>query len=433
MSEASYRKQLAADLPRWRGKGWVTPEGAAAILASLDSRKGSALAVSSVAGFFGAILIGVGVLGMVAANWEGLSRHTRLAALLGAMALAYGLAGWLRARAFVFFSEAAILAGALVFAGAIVLIGQSYHLSGGFAGAVLLWTLGCLAAALLAQSVSASALAVVGGGYWGWLMAIDNKSADLWTGLGLIVAAGVVATLLKSRPARTFAVLGLYYWATFEVFTLGDRWHWPMAGGMVVGVATALILWALGTALTTVKNDRLSGLGADLLAPSLAVFLFTLAMLQGRPTTHLVAPGQQWIVIVIAELGGATALAAVALLRRGLTTFDLAAVPALGLGALGLALWDPPDSFTALLVAGGLTLLGVLWVIWLSQSSRHRAGMLSGLIAFGLEVLYLYTVTVGPILDRALAFLVGGVLLVGMAAVLVRIDRRLAKREEKAA
>lgn len=428
MSEASYRRQLTADLPRWREKGWVTADGASAILASLDARARPAAGLSGIVGFFGAILIGVGVLAFVAANWEGLARQVRFSVLLGAMAVAYGLAIWLRASPVRFFADAAVLVGSLIFGAAIVLVGQSYHLTGDFADAVLMWTVGCLAAGLLASSVSATALAVVGAGYWTGFEAIERESTQLWPGLGLMLAAAAVATQLQSRAARSFAVLGLYYFAGFQVLAYATEGHWPFAGTAAVGVSIALTLWALGEALGAFKSERISGLGSDLLAPSLAVFLVAFAALQWRHGLGVPAAGQQWIVAALVGVAAAIALAGSALVQRSLGVVDLAAAAAFGGGAIALAVWVPPDRFVGLLVNGGLTLLAITWVVWRSQNSRRRAGMAIGLVAFGLEVLYLYVETLGPILDRAMAFIAGGVLFVAVAALLFRVDRHLARR-----
>ena len=35
MNDTAYRKRLAADLPKWREAGWVTADGATAILAAV--------------------------------------------------------------------------------------------------------------------------------------------------------------------------------------------------------------------------------------------------------------------------------------------------------------------------------------------------------------------------------------------------------------
>ncbi len=59
---SSYRKRLARDLPRWQERGWVTAEGAAAILDSVNERPAASL--SAVVAVLGAVLFGLGVIGL---------------------------------------------------------------------------------------------------------------------------------------------------------------------------------------------------------------------------------------------------------------------------------------------------------------------------------------------------------------------------------
>ena len=134
MLGASYRRRLADDLPRWSERGWVTPEGSAAILASFDERR-STLGLSAVVGGLGAILLGLGVLAFVAANWEEMPRLVRFALLVGGMGASYAVAALLDRRGLPAMSDAAVMLAGFVFAGAIALVGQTYHLSGDFADA----------------------------------------------------------------------------------------------------------------------------------------------------------------------------------------------------------------------------------------------------------------------------------------------------------
>jgi uncharacterized membrane protein len=86
------------------------------------------------------------------------------------------------------------------------------------------------------------------------------------------------------------------------------------------------------------------------------------------------------------------------------------------------------DGLLARLLGGCLMLAAVLWAVVLGEAGHNRVGKTLGLIAFGLEILYLYTVTLGTVLDTAFAFLLGGLLFIGLSYLLVRIDRRLSAR-----
>ncbi len=119
----------------------------------------------------GVALIGLGVILLLAHNWEDLSRAQRaalsFALLLGAQgAAAFGL---LRRRTSVAWSESASLFLMLASAATIALIGQTYHVPGDLRGFLLSWLLPCLPLVYLFDSRASAALYLVG--ISGWLAA----------------------------------------------------------------------------------------------------------------------------------------------------------------------------------------------------------------------------------------------------------------------
>ena len=428
MLGASYRRRLADDLPRWSERGWVTPEGGAAILASFDERR-STLGLSAVVGGLGAILLGLGVLAFVAANWEEMPRLLRFGLLVGGMGGSYAAAALLDRRGLPALSDAAVMLAGFVFAGAIALIGQTYHLSGDFADALLLWTAGCLGAAFLTRSPGATVLALAGSAYWTWLVTVEAGNVPHWGGLGAVLLAGAVATMLWSRFARLCAVAALLFWLTVTVGAAAEGLDWTLAGALALGAQMALLLWAAGVVLASLRGrGRVAALGEDALWPAVATLLGCLAVLQltryfGEPTER-----GAWIPLCLVALVLATGLGLFAWLRRRIALHDVAAVGLIGASTLAYAAAPLADGFGSRLVGGVLVLGAVLWAVILGEGGRNRFGKVTGLLAFALEVLYLYVVTLGTVLDTALAFLLGGVLFIGLSYLLLRIDRRLLGR-----
>jgi uncharacterized membrane protein len=220
------------------------------------------------------------------------------------------------------------------------------------------------------------------------------------------------------------------YWVSLTILGLADQGNWNFAGGMLLFVAAALALWALGAALASLRpSARIAALGEAILWPGLLAVLFTLGILQLAETR--LATGDPLVMPAVGLIGAAIVLAAAALARRELSVADLVAVAALGLGALAYALYVPAGRDAELerkLAGGVLVLVGCLWAVSLGQSGRHPIGKVFGLAAFGLEILYLYIFTLGTQIDTALAFLGGGVLFIVLSFVLFRIDRLLARR-----
>jgi uncharacterized membrane protein len=429
MLQGYYRRRLAEDLPRWQANGWVTPQGQVAILNSLDSRR-SAVGLATVIGILGGLLIGIGVIAFVGSNWEEMPRLLRFFTLILAMALAYLVGAVLRLRNFVAFSEAAVLVGGLIFAAAIALIGQTYHLAGDFAGAVLLWEIGALGAALLIRSPVMAVLALVGAGYWTWLSTFDNAIVPHWPGLALIVIAGAIAAWLNRGFLRVCAVLALLFWAGVTNFALAERLDWTAAGSLAIAAAAGLLLWSLGQALDTLRDGRLAALGRTMIWPGLVVLLLSVAVLQTTMhwSSFIGGDEREWINVAVAGVIIAVVLAALAFTAKGVTIIDVIAVALIGAAAIVFAIWQPGDTFEGRLAGGLIVVVAALWAVSRGQTGRDGIGKTTGLVFFGIEVLYLYSVTLGTILDTAVAFLVGGVLFIVLAYVLFRIDRRLAAR-----
>jgi uncharacterized membrane protein len=435
MSDAKYRKRLSADLPAWRDKGWVTKDGATAILASLDERSGPGFGLAAVVAVLGTLLIGFGIFAFVGANWDYMPRIFRFGLLLLCLAAAYGLGAFLQKRGLPRFADAAVLLGGFVFAASIALVGQTYHMAGEFADAILLWLVGALIAAFVTQSVSGAVLALAGTAYWTYVTTVDNNIGPHWGGLIAVLLGGALAVWLDSRIARVTAILALGFWIVVTTMHLGMVLDWPAYGYFAMLACIGLAVWTAGLLMTTLPEDRLPRtikMGHDLLTPALGGFLLAAGVMQvALMDTPEAAQNQVWIAIGVGALVIAVVLAGLAQQRGALRFLDVAAVAALGAGVLGVALWTGADEFTIRLAAGIVVILGALWWVSLGHAG-HAVGNKLGLLAFGAEVLYLYSVTLGSLIDTALAFLVGGVLFIVLAFFLFRLDKKLAARAKEA-
>lgn len=421
-----YRKRLSKDLPRWREQGWVSAEGAAAILASLEGQR-TTFGLAAIIGILGALLLGAGVVAFVSANWELMPRIFRFALLVMALAAAYGAAAALAAKELRMFSEAALLLAGIVFAAAIALVGQTYHLAGEFTDAFLLWEIGILVAALATGSATLTGLALVGSGYWTWLNVIDLVNVPHWGGLLAILIGGLIALRLQSHYVRLVAVVTLSFWIALNLIGLSIRLDWSPIETLAIATSAALIFWASGSLLTTFSIKKgLVELGYAMLWPGIASILLAVGVLQTAPDWQSSSGANQWLILAGAGVITATLLSAIAWRRGGMTIIDFGGAAAIGVAAIGYALFLPSDPLTYRLIGAVIVFGAALWAINLGQSGPQRVGKKTGLAAFGIEVIYLYIVTFGSLIDTALAFLGGGVVFIALAYGLFRIDRRLA-------
>ncbi len=429
MLDRAYRKRLATDLPKWRDAGWVTPDGASAILAELPPGR-TAFGLATIVGMLGGLLVGLGIIAFVGANWQDIPRVARLGLLAAALALSYGAAGVLDRRSLRVFAEVALLVAGLGFAAAIALVGQSYHLNGAFSDAIVLWLIGIFAAAVLSGSPTMTALGLIGGSAWTYIVTVDGGAAPHWAGLIPVLAGAAIATVIGSRNDRLLSVLAFIFWVALAIGSAGHRHDWSFAGTIVVGVAASLALFALGAALASLNNERIAALGRDMRWPALVALLVALAVEQGAD--HPAVGEQTLTTVAIGLMVAAVALAALAAARKSVAGLDAVAIAVLGVAALGFALALPGDELWARVGGGVIVLIAALWAVYLGQTGTVGGGKPTGLFVLGAEVIYLYAVTFGSLMNTAVAFFLGGVLFIALAWGLYRLDRHLTGRNAAA-
>ncbi|WP_436637016.1 DUF2157 domain-containing protein [Microbaculum sp. FT89] len=432
MLDALYKRRLEADLRTWRERGWVTQESAQSILDTVKVDGGPRTAI--VIGFLGAILIAFAAIAFVAANWSEIARPLRLAILVGGMAVCYGSAVLFDRARHPWFADAAIFAGAALFGAAIMLVAQSYHISGDYPDALLMWGAGAFFAAVLGPSRAALPLALGVLGLWSWYEMIEFDWTVHWPFLIPLALMAVVVSAWNWRPGMHLVVLALMGWIVVVVFKLADTADLAFATSVGLCAAAALAMFGTGRfTASRAEGTKTGRLGSVLSTYGLFAFLASLIVLQfalrDSPTPEIGDEGMALIAAAVIAVIGSLLLAAAA---SGLRAIALdAAMPILAaVGAAGLTLaaansTEFANSLTLQVLLGILVIAASVWAAAYGTRHHSRSAATFGLLAFAGEVLYLYFVTFGTLLDTALFFLVGGLLLIGLAAILVRLQRRL--------
>ena len=278
MFERAYRQRLEADLARWQSEGVITPAIGDAIRGSL-APLGSGINIAVVVGILGGLLIAAAFLAFVAANWSEIARPLRFSILLAGIAGSHGV-GIAFARA-----ERPILAdlaasvGAIIFGAAIALVGQMYHLGDDFAGGMLLWAGGALAAATLTGSRGALAVALVAGSLWsGARMSNEADLAPLSFGLFWSYAAALALWWNSRLAAHLVAIAALVWWINTVILAPYSGAPAPLTvvggaalmlgAGLLLENATSVSLIGFGTTLSTYGAFALAGVAAAAAAVS---------------------------------------------------------------------------------------------------------------------------------------------------------------------
>ena len=183
----------------------------------------------------GALLVGAGVVSLVAWHWEEMGRALKLALIVAAVVGAH-LAGdaLRRTGRHPRLGEAVALLGSLLFGAGIAMVAQIFQVSGAWYGIFGGFAAGALAAGLLLETTpTLTAAAVAGGAIWASGFSMDHPGhlATLvpWATAAPFLAAG---WWRRSPPLLAVAAVGLGLSAGFSVG--GDAWALPP---LLLGVA----------------------------------------------------------------------------------------------------------------------------------------------------------------------------------------------------
>jgi uncharacterized membrane protein len=416
MIELNYRRRLDADLERWQSDGVIDAATGAAIRRALGPAP-AGIGVATIVGIVGGLLIAAAFLVFVAANWSEIPRVVRFVMLLAGIAGACGLGALFAQRGRAYLADTAVAVGAIIFGASIALVGQMYHLSGDFAGALLLWTLGALVAALLTNSRGALAVALVAGCAWSWMRAFEFSDVPHLPFIALWASAAGLALLWKSPVARHLVALAAMFWWAEAGIAMG--WLRVVRDPtLVVAAGTALMLGAgLFTELRGPEAAR--ALGATIVTYG----FFALAIVLGLDLIELhgsvEASLASWV-LGAGVVGIALAVAAAALSRRfglGLLAVAIALGVFASLGRQDLS--HGPWFVYALALAGALSL------VLAGAMDERRPRLVAGWIGLAFVIGVITWTVEGTMLMRSLFLAVAG----GAAIVLALMLGRLLPRE----
>lgn len=360
-----YRSRLERDLRRWEEDGLIDAKSAAAIRADMAART-SRFNLAPVLGILGAVLLCFAAMSFVAANWQEISKLTRLLMLFVALWGAYAAALLLRRIQAPNLEQAAILLGTGLFGANIMLIAQMYHISGNPPDAVLMWACGTL-------------------------------------------LAGV---LLRSRPALGLTICLIALWSWWEV--VAQRWSSPHYGFLLGWTAVALpVAWLRWRA------------GYHMLALAFAAWIAGIGYLL-EDWSMFGSRGAHPLVIIVGLAITLTVVVAGQTIERVTKFAGPLAVYGLGITYAGLFalqfLERTPDLTIAVLA--GLTLVIMIAALFYGARSNNPALTRLAYSLFSIELLALYFETLGSLLDTALFFLLAGVIVILLATVAWALHRR---------
>ncbi len=140
-------------------------------------------------GVLGALLIGLGLILIVAHNWDDLSKSVKTGIAIGLLVLAQALAMFalIKKPDNKTWTEATTVFWALMIGASIALISQIYHISGDFDRFILTWLLLALPIVYLMQSSITAILYMIGVAIYGFRIDTWRGTANIYYFLGLLI------------------------------------------------------------------------------------------------------------------------------------------------------------------------------------------------------------------------------------------------------
>ncbi|HEX2254619.1 MAG TPA: DUF2157 domain-containing protein [Thermoanaerobaculia bacterium] len=220
MLERSHVRWLLDQLPVLVERGVLPSEAARAVAdhyAVPEGREASRAVL--LFGVLGAVLMGSGVILVLAHNWAELSRGTRAVLSLAPTLLAAGFAAWVAVRrpSAGWREPAAVLWSLAVLSG-LSLVAQTYHVGTPWTDLMLLWLVLTLPVVYLLESAAGAALYLLGTVPWAWGRGFEqHDGAGFW----LLLAAVMPFVVHRLRRDPRGGVAGLLGFALAATLAAG--------------------------------------------------------------------------------------------------------------------------------------------------------------------------------------------------------------------
>src|SRR6266571_422126 len=231
---ASFAQQLEQLLRAARAQGLVdsgVAEQLTALAAERERERGW-LSLGGVLGRLGAAVTILGVILLIAANWQQIGAGVKIVGFLLLLGGTHGAGLWIQAtgRPYPHFAEALHFLGAGLFLGGLALVGQIYHLPANPPRAMLVWLVAIAPLAVLLRSPAISGLGILAAWLWLHFEGADSASPLHTTGF----------------TAQLMLFYGVYVLGFFRRFS--ERAETVSTGSLALPLG-ALVLGSAGVAL----------------------------------------------------------------------------------------------------------------------------------------------------------------------------------------
>jgi len=425
-----YIKKLTDSLDQWIEAGWVPEASRSKIIEHAKAQKSGTNLVGVLA-ILGAVLLGFAAISFVASNWANMGKMMRMVVMLSALWAAFGIAAIAAWRNVMVYAHAFGLLGAALFGAAIMLIAQTFNIQAYYPGGVLIWFFGALSAAIILRSNPILIFSALLAGLW-MMMAFEGDVPDTtqyW--LFPLFAIGVGFTASRFKSIATINILAISILLFVPAYLVAEFDYRPFTDGLLLPLSGAVFITV---ALLTASLKRfIFGSGAIIgwmaISALLVGFLVQLVLADGNLDNQRIS--DQWHLHTVVLLVLIAGLLLWLTLKKQMK-------PVLAIGILfGTALMayaplvQAPTWNLPIQMLYGAAFFGICVALLISGMTTHKNSLTwIGGVGFGAQALYVYFETFKDLLNTSLFFLVGGLLLLGISLLALRLNKQI-KQEAK--
>jgi uncharacterized membrane protein len=416
--------ELYQELPELIAKGVLTPETAENIKQHYGQVEDSlgTRTLLLVFGVIGALLVGLGIILLIAHNWAQLTRINRLAlsvGLLVAAQLAAGMTLYFKQDSRTWRESAAAL-HMIVIGAVLALVGQTYHLTGDTDMFLLTWMLLSLPLIYLLRANSVAILYLLGVTYWSVSIYSPVEKQFVW----LLLALALPYYWRQIRQERFSNATASLSWVWnicfFGCFTAAFDSSLHPFRAIIYSALFSLnymtgVLW-----FNTIQESRLPFKAIGLAGSLITIFILTFYDYWRH--LNIVTPMTATVAMLIIGLLLVTAAAIVRTAKQtGRKNLPFAAAPLVVISGYLLRYVDASGTAAMLLLNAYMLLLG-LWII--SSGSRNRS---IGQVNAGMLMLALL---IGSrFFDADLSFVIRGVVFVCLGIGFLLVNWLMVRRK----
>lgn len=275
----AFRRRLHEEVQHWVAEGVISPDQAAALDARYDLKEAAKPRISAFAAVlygFAALLIGGGLIALVAANLGNMPDFVKVGGLLTLMVLfqAVGYYWWKGPRPAM--GHAFLLLGVVLFGANVGLIGQIFPVDGRWYAGFGAWAFACALIAYVTGSVPVALLGIFAAGTN--LFGAIFDGVDLWSAPVLAGFQAIPFAIFYRSRITLFAGLILFTMAMVGSAANQENGLLAMSGWLIAAALFAVSSHTLLSSERNYKMGRAMQLGSLLCAVP-ALFLLSISFI----------------------------------------------------------------------------------------------------------------------------------------------------------